>query len=540
MLGTLAQHPELTTRLPHLQRPRALRHHAHAAPARAARAAGRHRARRRRTSGPSTWCWPATPASAADEVDRVAEGPDAAGWIAARRGPAPSRRRAASPTPRSATPPGRCWPTDLDDAAAHGRGVHGRRLRACWPWPCGPSAWSSTPTSSAETGFSVGEIHDIVGRRPDGRGNRDGALRRSPRRAAGPSSTPSWAPARCPTRTRSPRRTTSSSARRSSAARWLNVGRVEQLPRKGSYFTKELDAARTSVIVVRGTDGEVRAFHNICRHRGNKLVWNDYPARGGRAAPAASSPASTTAGATASRATSPSCSRSRSSSTSTRPTTASCPCRRRCGRGSSSCTSTPRTPSRSASYLGELGAGLEGYPFGEMTQVYKYRADVGANWKLFIDAFAEFYHAPVLHAKQAVSDESSKLQGYGFEALAYRHRRSAQHGVVVGRHVAAQGPQHGEADRAGAPQRPVRPVGQARHRHIDELPAGAQPRPPPRVGRRLVRALPELHAAGVGAELVPHVPLLADGLQPAHLRGHALLRAAEERHASACSRSSPR
>ena len=58
---------------------------------------------------------------------------------------------------------------------------------------------------------------------------------------------------------------------------WLNVGRVEQLPRTGSYFTKELAVARTSVVVVRGKDGEVRAFHNVCRHRGNKLVWNDYP-----------------------------------------------------------------------------------------------------------------------------------------------------------------------------------------------------------------------------------------------------------------------
>ena len=58
---------------------------------------------------------------------------------------------------------------------------------------------------------------------------------------------------------------------------WLNVGRVEQIPRKGSYFTKELKVANTSIIVVRTTYGEVKAYHNICRHRGNKLVWNDMP-----------------------------------------------------------------------------------------------------------------------------------------------------------------------------------------------------------------------------------------------------------------------
>src|SRR5881409_2389121 len=61
------------------------------------------------------------------------------------------------------------------------------------------------------------------------------------------------------------------------AKTWLNVGRVEQLPRVGSYFTKELDAAHTSIVVVRSADQQVRAFYNMCRHRGNKLVWQDYP-----------------------------------------------------------------------------------------------------------------------------------------------------------------------------------------------------------------------------------------------------------------------
>lgn len=200
---------------------------------------------------------------------------------------------------------------------------------------------------------------------------------------------------------------------------WLNVGRVEQLTRVGSYFTKELDAARTSVIVVKGPDTEVRAFHNICRHRGNKLVWNDFP---------------------------------------TEETEGFCrqfTCkyhgwryglegdlnfvqqekeffnldkadyglvRVRCEvwEGFIFVNLDPDNTEDLKSYLGELGAGLEGYPFGEMTQVYKYRAEVGSNWKLFIDAFAEFYHAPVLHHKQAVSDESQKLQSVGFEALAYK------------------------------------------------------------------------------------------------------------------------
>ena len=78
---------------------------------------------------------------------------------------------------------------------------------------------------------------------------------------------------------------------------WLNVGRVEDLPRNGSYFTKEIDIAHASVLVVRGLDEQVRAFHNVCRHRGNKLVWNDDPRKRSTAF-AGSSPANTMDGVT--------------------------------------------------------------------------------------------------------------------------------------------------------------------------------------------------------------------------------------------------
>lgn len=42
------------------------------------------------------------------------------------------------------------------------------------------------------------------------------------------------------------------------------------LPAAGSYVAR--DAAGTPIVAVRGTDGEVRAFRNACRHRGTQLV----------------------------------------------------------------------------------------------------------------------------------------------------------------------------------------------------------------------------------------------------------------------------
>lgn len=51
--------------------------------------------------------------------------------------------------------------------------------------------------------------------------------------------------------------------------RWLYAGRSSQLAQPGSYFLFEVDAE--SIIVLRDAEGEVRAFHNVCRHRGTRL-----------------------------------------------------------------------------------------------------------------------------------------------------------------------------------------------------------------------------------------------------------------------------
>ena len=53
---------------------------------------------------------------------------------------------------------------------------------------------------------------------------------------------------------------------------WLKVGRVEEIAKPGDYKVKKLAFAKTSVILMRGKDGQIRGFHNTCSHRGNKVV----------------------------------------------------------------------------------------------------------------------------------------------------------------------------------------------------------------------------------------------------------------------------
>jgi phenylpropionate dioxygenase-like ring-hydroxylating dioxygenase large terminal subunit len=53
---------------------------------------------------------------------------------------------------------------------------------------------------------------------------------------------------------------------------WLHIGHVCELPSAGSYMVRQLEVAEASILITRGKDDVIRAFHNVCPHRGTQLV----------------------------------------------------------------------------------------------------------------------------------------------------------------------------------------------------------------------------------------------------------------------------
>lgn len=54
---------------------------------------------------------------------------------------------------------------------------------------------------------------------------------------------------------------------------WLIAGMTCEIPAKGNYIT--LQIGKNPIIVIRGAEGKVHAFHNVCRHRGSRLCVSD-------------------------------------------------------------------------------------------------------------------------------------------------------------------------------------------------------------------------------------------------------------------------
>jgi len=53
---------------------------------------------------------------------------------------------------------------------------------------------------------------------------------------------------------------------------WLQIGHIAELAEPGSFIVRPIEVANASILIVHGPDGKIRAFHNVCTHRGTELV----------------------------------------------------------------------------------------------------------------------------------------------------------------------------------------------------------------------------------------------------------------------------
>ena len=192
---------------------------------------------------------------------------------------------------------------------------------------------------------------------------------------------------------------------------WLKVGRVEEIAKAGDYKVKKLAFAKTSVILMRGKDGQIRGFHNTCSHRGNKVVVETGEETFGRnkAAVVTCRFHGWVYNAHGSIVQVPE--ENKFSADFDKAKNGLTPVHTDVWEGFIFVNLDPSEQVVPlAEFLGGIGTHLAGFPYGELSQCFSYHTYLDCNWKVAHDAFAEAYHVATIHAGSFPNVFSSGLQ----------------------------------------------------------------------------------------------------------------------------------
>lgn len=168
---------------------------------------------------------------------------------------------------------------------------------------------------------------------------------------------------------------------------WLNVGRVEEMKKPGDYKVIDLPILDTSILLVRGRDSLIRAFHNMCTHRGNKLVWDEvgnnrhamtckfhgwvYDDKGALV----------------------DVPDERNFRNFCKGDHGLTPVMADVWQGFIFINVDPEATESLIEFLGEVVPALAGYPFEKLAVGYGYRGNLACNWKIAVDAQQDIYHS---------------------------------------------------------------------------------------------------------------------------------------------------
>jgi phenylpropionate dioxygenase-like ring-hydroxylating dioxygenase large terminal subunit len=174
---------------------------------------------------------------------------------------------------------------------------------------------------------------------------------------------------------------------------WLQVGHVCELAEPGSFIVRPVEAAKASILITKGKDGVIRAFHNVCAHRGTQLVQEPAGNRSSFSCPYHA----WTYGYDGQLRSAPDFERFYvdKAQCNLRPVAVEV------------CAglifiNLDRSPKQGLSeYLGEMAEMLEALPVARATTFAEYVYEIDANWKLTYDNFQENYHLRFIHPRSA-------------------------------------------------------------------------------------------------------------------------------------------
>ena len=173
---------------------------------------------------------------------------------------------------------------------------------------------------------------------------------------------------------------------------WMVVGHVCELPEPGSFIRRELEFAKASILIVRGKDDVIRAFHNVCTHRGTQLTGEESGKKNTFSCPYHM----WTFGTDGALLSAPDFERFYT-------TKEDCALKKvsvdTCG-GMIFLNLDPAPAQGLHEFLGEhMVSKLEGMPAAKATSFSEYTYELDANWKLDYDNFQEVYHLKFIHPR---------------------------------------------------------------------------------------------------------------------------------------------
>jgi phenylpropionate dioxygenase-like ring-hydroxylating dioxygenase large terminal subunit len=186
---------------------------------------------------------------------------------------------------------------------------------------------------------------------------------------------------------------------------WLNVAEADELPNPGDWIVRDVAVRSVSAVIVRGKDMKIRAFHNICSHRGMKLVW-DSKGRGGKFSCPYHAWTYDSQGALTNipdEACFPHVDKKESGLT---------PIACDVWENLVFINLDPEPRQTLLEFLGPVAERIKDIPFKSYPYTARVGSPIDSNWKLAIEAQCEAYHVRALHAKTVAKVLSSKNNPY--------------------------------------------------------------------------------------------------------------------------------